>query len=102
MFGSSQKEPSLPAQQISSPRNASKYYKHPEVVYLKQRLNLDQKALQESFDRLETVLDRDSIPGIPAREFPGKSGKKSSRFPGNFLPDFPGNSGNFVISENAK
>ena len=48
---------------------SSKYFKHPEVVYLKQRLNLDQKALQESFDRLETVLDEE-LPKISADSIP--------------------------------
>ena len=38
---------------------------------------------------------RDGIPGIPAREIPGKSRIFSSRFPGNIFLNFPGNSGNF-------
>ena len=48
---------------------SSKYFKHPEVVYLKQRLNLDHQALQESFDRLEKVLDEE-LPKISADSIP--------------------------------
>ena len=47
----------------------SKYFKHPEVVYLKQRLNLDQNALQDSFDRLEKVLDEE-LPKLGPESIP--------------------------------
>ena len=60
----------------------SKYFKHPEVVYLKQRLNLDQNALQDSFDRLEKVLDEElpklgpeSIPQVNFQDLQDSNGK---------------------------
>ena len=65
---------------------ASKYFKHPEVAYLKQRLNLDDVKLQESFDRLEKVL-AEELPKIGPDSIPDLNFTDLKQNGGQFSPE---------------